>query len=201
MAFAHLCVIFGKDCTPTLAEAYAEALRDMPTEPLLIAMKRATTSCTFFPKPVEIRQLAGERSPEDRAARAWEFVLRAVATVGVYKSPDFSDPLTNATIATLGGWVYMCDLEGEKFSKWFRMDFLKTYQRKMQFGLAKDEGGHLCGLHAVGNAHAGYNASKDPRIGGPVPVAMDLPALPGVIKPDPVKIGGKAQPMLTLKKP
>lgn len=181
-------------------EAYAEAMADIPTEPLLVAMKRATTSCTFFPKPVELRQMAGERSPEDRAARAWEYVVRAVALVGVYGSPDFSDPLTNATIATLGGWVQMCDLPGEKFSVWFRKDFIKTYQRKMMFGLAENEGGHLCGIHAVQNAHAGYDVAGKPMIGGAVPVPMDLPALPGVVKPDPVKIGGKAQPLLVLKK-
>ncbi len=167
------------------------------------ALKQATTTYKFFPKPVELRQLAGERTPEDRAARAWEFVVRAVALVGVYKSPDFSDPLTNATIATLGGWVYLCDLKPEEFSKWFRKDFLATYQRKMRSGLAANEGGHLCGLHAVGNEHAGYDVSKDPMIGGPVPVAMDLPQLPGVVKPDAAQIGNNRIkiPLLELKKP
>ena len=201
VAFAHLGEIFDKPATPARMEAYAAALEDIPTGPLLLAMKAATTQCTFFPKPVELRQLAGERTPEDRASRAWEYVVGAVAKIGVYKSPDFGDPLTNATIATLGGWVYICDLPSEEFSKWLRKDFIKTYQGKMRTGLAENEGGHLCGLHAVGNEHAGFDVAGNPMIGGAVPVLMDLPQLAHVGKPLPKELTkGDGTPLLTLKK-
>lgn len=203
VAFAHLCEIFARDCSDKLLEAYCEATSDIETGLLMHAMKQATTTCKFFPKPVELRQLAGERTPEERAARAFEYVQTAIRSVGIYSSPDFDDPITNATIYTLGGWVRICELDREEREKWYRKDFVATYVGKMRTGLAPDEGGWLLGICAQENGRDGYDISKDQRIGGPCPVKMDLPQLSGIVKPDAARIENNRnrKPLLELKKP
>lgn len=203
LAFAHLCEIHGREMTDRLLEAYAEATSDIEAGLLMYAMKQATTTLKFFPKPVELRQLAGERTPEERAARAFEYVQTAIRSVGIYSSPDFDDPTTNATLYTLGGWVRLCELDREERDKWYRKDFIATYTSKMRTGLAPDEGGYLLGICAQENGRDGYDFSENKIIGGPRSVQTDLPQLPGVVKPDVAKIATNAdgKPLLEFKRP
>ena len=120
---------FGTKPDEDMVAAYAVALCDIEPAKLQGAVVAAIRECEFMPRPVEIRKLAGvHAASEDRAVAAWGDVLRAVP-LGPYKSIDFADSRINATLRLLGGWsAAVARFSSVEDEKWFRMEFLKTYQ-------------------------------------------------------------------------
>lgn len=66
-AFAQLCAMlaetFGEVISPVRAAAYWEALADLPFDRVRQGALRCLRTCTFFPKPAEIRDAVGKREP------------------------------------------------------------------------------------------------------------------------------------------
>lgn len=90
---------------------YFEALQDLDLDDVLQAITQAARTCTFFPKPVELRTL----SVGDDAAHtetAWQNYKQLAARVGGYQSPTFDDPALAATlVAVFGSWEEACWVE------------------------------------------------------------------------------------------
>lgn len=83
---------------------YAFALlEDLPLDAVLRALVQHGRESVFAPKPADIRRLS-QGSAEDRARMAFQAVLDAAATHGVYRSVRFRDPRIHYAIQHMGGW-------------------------------------------------------------------------------------------------
>ncbi len=149
---AALCETFGRAPTPATYLGYEMGLEDLPLAKIKHAATRAMRECRFMPTVAELRELTGELSPEARAVLAWSDLASAVETQGAYRSVDFSDSVINATVRSLGGWVYVCELGGDEFEKWLRQRFLQTYKAMDAAGVNGESCGALIGIHAKNNA-------------------------------------------------
>lgn len=186
--------LFGRQLTEPAVRMYLASLRDIGAEAIERAAASAASSSKFFPTPVELRELSGDIRPEDRAALAWESVLRAVPGVGGYRSPDFDDPVINATVRSMGGWVALCDQTIEQQDRFTRAQFLKTYTGLTRTGISDELGAPLVGIaekHNQTHRLDGYDASAR--------VATGLPWAGKPVK----RLGDGRQgvPLLELKKP
>lgn len=90
---------------------YFEALRDVPFEKVAGALNAAAKSCTFMPRPAELRTLAlGDA--EDQAEQAWMQFREAMRRAGAMSSLVTADPALGETIvAVFGSWPEACGLE------------------------------------------------------------------------------------------
>lgn len=170
LIIAALAELFDKQISQTGLILYVHALRDIPDEAIEQAAARAAETCKFMPRPVEIRELAGESRTEDRALLAWQVFEAAVESVGVYRSPNFDDPLINATVRSLGGWQLICEQPVTEFDKWTRQNFIKTYTAFARTGISQEAGEPLVGFFERQNAILGYKRPEDQ-----VQVATGLP--------------------------
>jgi len=172
---AGIAATFRQEPTEPLLEAYWLGLQDLPFRAVKAAASRALRQCRFLPSVAELRELAGEAKPEDRALLAWEAFERAVETHGGYASVAFDDPAITATCRSLGGWERCCSTPTEEFDKWLRKDFLTTYAAICRTGVSEDAARPLIGIHDRQNAASGYRE----HLSTPTLVRTRLPALPG----------------------
>jgi len=93
---------------------YFDALRDLPLEQVVLALKQSMRDATWLPKPGEIRQRI-EGSTDDAAALAWASVQQAIRRIGRYSSPRaaLGESGYAAMLATWGDWQAACDMETE----------------------------------------------------------------------------------------
>lgn len=111
---------FNEPVSEIRAEAYFDALSDLPVEAVLAAARQAIRTARFFPRPVELRE-AVDGQVEDRAEAAWTAVLRLVRRYGWPgvdgrgAPPAFPDFATErAALDLYGGWARLCEaLPGE----------------------------------------------------------------------------------------
>lgn len=100
---------FNEPMSDLRAEAYFDALADLPIESVLEVGRRAIRECRFFPRPAELREMV-HGSVEDRAEIAWMAVLREVRRVGFYGEPQWTDAATErAAMELYGGWKALCE--------------------------------------------------------------------------------------------
>ena len=115
------------DLTNATIDAYHDMLRDIEPVLLQAAVQQVGAESKWFPAVSELRGAA--RDIQNRAlgiptaAEAWGEVLRQVALVGYYGSPEFDDEGTAATVQALG-WRYLCTSEDQMAD---RAHFLKMY--------------------------------------------------------------------------
>lgn len=65
---------------------------------------------------------------DERAGRAWAFVLRASARVGGYQDVMFEDLRIQAGVVACGGWLALCRSEATQHAVLWRR-FLQGYRR------------------------------------------------------------------------
>jgi hypothetical protein len=108
----------------TLAETlrlYERLLSDLPVEVLKTATLRHIATSKWFPTAAELRSAALEivapSSQEQTALEAWGDVMDTFASGVCYageflqRTPRFRNPLTQAAVAALGGWLNLCRSE------------------------------------------------------------------------------------------
>ncbi len=106
-----LAEIYDVKLSPPRAALYFEALRDLPFEALAMAMNAAAKGCKFFPRPVELRELAVGDS-EDAAEAAWMAFNAAAKRIGYMGSVSVQDAaLAEAIVSVFGGWSQACTQE------------------------------------------------------------------------------------------
>ena len=78
----------------------------------------------WMPKPANIvAKLKG--SPEKSALLAWTEVEEAVSKVGLYETVQFANPVINAVIRSMGGWIWLCDQNLDE--PWTQKEFERRY--------------------------------------------------------------------------
>jgi hypothetical protein len=164
-----LAASFGVEPTTALKLGYWMGLKDLAIADIETAIDRALRQNKFMPKPVELRELAGEMSPQQRAVLAWDAARRALHQNGTYVSVDFDDPLINAAIRSCGGWQQLGMQDGEEFEKWTSQKFQKNYVTYLLAGTSRESMQHLAGKHEIENGARGFELEP------PRQVATGLP--------------------------
>jgi hypothetical protein len=178
-AMAVLQAAIGKESiAKETVEAWFLILGDLTAEQFKMGIITTLRSHEFHGLPPVglIRKNAGAVSIDsaDRAVVAWWRVKSAIATHGSYESVVFDDPLINATIRALGGWIEVCGTEsGENFDVWLFRRFKEMYATLLACGVHADEAAPLPGICDVENSRESRGA---PRL--PVAVPTGLPRLP-----------------------
>lgn len=173
VVIAAVAATFRQEATEALYQGYWLGLSDLALDAVKNAAAKAIRQCRFMPTVVELRRLAGELSIEDRAARVWQAVRRAVLRHGYYGSVSFDDPLTNATIRSLGDWRMFCVRMEEEDEKWTRKEFERVYAALARAGVSQADAAPLIGEHERHNTMHGYLDYVTP----PVVVSCGLPAV------------------------
>jgi hypothetical protein len=99
----HMAVLaetFGEVLTTPRLEGYFLALRDLDLEPVRRAIKTALSACKFFPRPAELRELAGDVPPDVGLIEAC-LTAHFRATIGLNRMP--SHPFLRLVVERLGG--------------------------------------------------------------------------------------------------
>jgi hypothetical protein len=147
-----LAATYSKEATIDLIEAYWGALKDLPLEDVQFAAQTARMRMEYMPRPAHLRKLAGDVEPDHRAAIAWEVVRKAIGQYGTYQSIDFDDPVINATIRNLGGWIELGRKKGQDFNVWTRKEFERIYQAIYSSGVTEEASAYLVGITEHENA-------------------------------------------------
>lgn len=179
-ALKALAIAFRQDISPEFIVAYNDmGLADVPTEALKLAIGRAVQQCKFMPSVAELRDLCGYGAEKlsDAAQAAWDSLERAAVKIGYYGSPNFRDPLVNAAVRSLGGWMRLMDIrDGEEGAKpadwdtWTRKRFQEAYERFARNGASPDMTAPLIGFSNATNAANGHADFITP------PTLVGLPA-------------------------
>jgi len=103
-----LAEIFNAPLSTAAQLLYFEALKDLPVDAVHQALTTCLRSCTFMPKPSEIRQhVSGDLETATEAA--WLDYKQLARTVGGYRSPLIADAaLADALVAIFGSWEAAC---------------------------------------------------------------------------------------------
>lgn len=184
---------FGRPVTEVTIKAYCLALSDLPDERLerieSIAVEASRTA-GFMPTAKELRDLAIGTSAESRPTLAWAALQRI--QFDPYQHMDFDDPLTNATIRSLGGWpAFVARFTNAEAEKWVRKEFIETYARLAAVRVNGDLCRPLAGLKEVEMR----NGRQVPAI--PRRVVLGLPA-PTNVTPALSRPNAGAKPLLDL---
>lgn len=125
--------LFDAKFSEAKALLYFEALKDLPFDAVLHGLNQAAKSCTFMPRPAEIRTLAVGDS-EDRIEAAWMAFRQAMKRAGSYASLSIADAALGETIiAMFGSWPAACgqELSQEMWSA-KRKEFGRVYRVLLQ---------------------------------------------------------------------
>ncbi len=174
---AVLASSFSKEADRAMMEGFSIGLSDLPISSIELAVHKAIRNNRFFPSVAELRELAGEMTPGARAIKAWDAFRKAMLHHGYYTSVDFDDPVINATVRNLGGWMAVDDRIDEEGDKWLRKDFERVYVALMSAGVSASEAGPLIGFCEQSNRFHGQLTLRDgkPAIKPPQRVLTGLP--------------------------
>lgn len=129
IAIGALFESFGREATTAALHGYWMGLGDIEIHRIQHAVVEAIRTSDRLPTPVELRRLAGEKSPDAQAMAAWDDAVRAVQSLGPYKHVNFADRFINATIRNLGGWsMFISRFTDAEAEKWLRLEFIKGYR-------------------------------------------------------------------------
>lgn len=126
-SISALQIAFGQQAGTDVTAAYWQFLKDIPLADFRRAVGSAGRTLRWFPKPSELRDLAGARTIEATAAEAWGAVRAAIDKHDYTDSVDFG-PLVNAVIRNLGGWQGLCAARLTDLDVWRRKEFLRVYE-------------------------------------------------------------------------
>jgi len=162
---------FNREISPTLADIYYKALDDISDSNLETAFNLAVTQCKFFPKPVELRELAGvvaitppslNDQAQMAASNAWGEVIGAIRSGG--RESDLSEPVRKI-IRNMGGLYAIGGLSSETVNNYTRKDFERTYIASIKCGHIElksiTPGGANCPQGAIESETGSRTAEKE----------------------------------------
>ncbi len=153
---AMLAESFQKSPSEMTFASYRMGLDDLPLPAVESAVRRAMLEKKFFPSVAELRELAGELTPADRAVIAWQAMLGAHAMHGYYGSVDFDDKAINAAVHALGGWERFAERLEDEGRVWIGKEFDRVYQVYARRGVSRMESLPLGGYHSRMNGANGH---------------------------------------------
>jgi hypothetical protein len=149
--------LLNRDMSPLAISIYIRAIEDLPFEDVSKAFSQLIQEKKFFPAPAELREmvLGTPEKLEDIAMIECAKVVEAISRHGAYRSVVFDDPVTMAVIQQgFGGWERLnTDLTMSE-EKFFRKDFVKTYQSYARGGITHY--GVLYGITDRANSARGF---------------------------------------------
>lgn len=110
------------EADPAMIQGYWMGLSDLDIGAVLSACSEALKTLTFFPKPVEIRSLAGVNSPSARAALLWADVSEAAKS-----SAWPEDPMAREVVRHMGGPKRLGMMPSDEFETWGRKEFERIF--------------------------------------------------------------------------
>ncbi|WP_295148668.1 DUF6475 domain-containing protein [uncultured Campylobacter sp.] len=152
---------YGGNLSKAAIALYFEDLMGYEARELAAALKlvRQTRKYPTMPTSAEILEaLNGDESA--KAQKALDELVYAIGRYGPYRSVCFKDGAIMSVVRARGGWVKVCNLEGqdwENFKKWDFAKLYKTYAKTPQ----------ICPDYLIGESEAinGFNG-----VGGNEPV-------------------------------
>jgi len=125
-----LTAVFPNHLNGEGVKTYARLLSDIPLPLLTIAIEQCANDCTFFPKPVEIRDRVMKISQiaPANAGEAWEEVMIAMKRDGFHKHPKFDDPIIQRAVEAMD-WQALCSSENTIAD---RAHFMKIYDQLIE---------------------------------------------------------------------
>jgi hypothetical protein len=107
-------------------QMYVQGLASISDQDAIRATRIVSKSLRWFPSVSELLQAAGaaEANSEALAALAFSCLDRALDL----DRPQDLDQLTMAVVRSLGGWQALRQMPCTEFSKWGRINFMRTYQ-------------------------------------------------------------------------
>ena len=166
---------FRQKITPMTIRAYRLGLRGLAIDAIESAVSRAVTEKKFMPVPCELRELAGEMTPEDRAIKAWAVVTSAMRGHDYYDTVVYDDPVTTATVRHLWhDWMQFTEAAETHDEVWIRKEFQAVYCSFVRSGISQDAAWPLLGFFEKENRLRGQPTKPI------VTIACGLPALPSL---------------------
>jgi hypothetical protein len=102
--------LYGKPINEPLVEIYWRALQRFEFPAVKEALQAHVDnpdSGQFMPKPADVvRYLEG--GSRTQALQAWSRVVKAIGSIGCYRSLVFDDSVIHAVVSDMGGWVQLC---------------------------------------------------------------------------------------------
>ena len=160
---------YNREYSQALQKAWAQKLSQYPFEEVEKAIYEYMATQKFPPRLADIVEIVekpcalNKETAEALAEQAWAEVLSYMSTVGAYESVKFRDPIINAVIKQLGGWVALCQKtysELETNTKW---DFKKLYIAYAISGSCPDVS-YLPGINELANEQAGFHEAIKPPL-------------------------------------
>lgn len=147
-AVEAMAATFRVETSEPLLEGFWMGLSDLSWEAFSSAAAKAIATAEHFPRPGELRKLAGGQTPEMRSMIAWRAVRTAIGIHGTYATVQFLDPATTAAVRLTGGWQRLCALEGEAVDTWARKEFERAYEELCASGVPVEAAAPLPGIYA-----------------------------------------------------
>lgn len=138
----------------------------------------------FMPQPADAARALGiVATPEQR----FEEAMQAVAQVGPYRSPRFSDAVLHQAITLMGGWVSFCEEAPSTADNFaytaFKKRFVEMYtQATSQVEVQRLMPQPLVGLADASRANLALTRSRHAALTGPA-VAAEAPNLDDAPRP------------------
>jgi hypothetical protein len=155
----------GKDWRD-LVTAMFEELAAYELEDVRTAVAAHVRARKFFPTLSDIiTRIDG--LPEDRAAVAWQTVVRAIRRLGHYVSVRFQSPAYHYAIAQMGGWQELCSSLRIEELPFRGKDFERFFQIGERVATWGNEAGkvhvpsYLMGGHEANNRRGGFALLPD----------------------------------------
>jgi len=143
---------------PAMTEAYYQILNDIDIELLKAATLQlaANPDTNFFPRAGALRTaafaLVETASGTPNADDAWDEVMKAIGKYGMYRKPEFSDPLIQKALDGIGGWRTLC-MSDESETSYTRDAFKKSFAAMI--GRARTDVRMLPAVRAIAARFAG----------------------------------------------
>lgn len=166
--------LYDKPVTPLLLDVWFRAMEPYPFEEISRAFSRHAIDPDqgqYPPKPADIVRLI-DGNGAGRAQSAWTQVDKTLRCVGGYRSVCFDDPLTNAALDGMGGWIRLCETKLDEIP-YRAAEFTKRY-RALLLTPPKTWPPHLPGRAELANAANGLPVEPPLLIGDPDQAARVL---------------------------
>lgn len=167
--FAHLLNgvhdFYGKTLSEFSLSVWWEAMRPFDFAAVKDAMNRHCVNPDngqFLPRPADVVKLIGGGT-QDAALVAWSEVMRAVREQGTYRSVTFADPIINAVIVDMGGWIAIGQIDNDELP--FRAKEFENRYRGYRLRGEAPEVRSLLGIADRDNQARGLGTSEPLLIG------------------------------------
>lgn len=124
-----MAAVFNHNLDDATVTGYWMALRELEFDKVATAMMTAIKTSDYFPRPAVLIRLI-EPDPNARIVAAWDAVQSVFGAESFVAAPSvqFTDPLINAAVRSLGGSFRIIKMTKSEFETWFRKDFERVYE-------------------------------------------------------------------------